>query len=71
MFSDHKSRGLNLESTRITDRDRIERLLAAGALACLRIMEVGAFIWRKLEKKAACLRAGLFGHLQTAVETGE
>ncbi|HKE03218.1 MAG TPA: hypothetical protein VKE91_04120, partial [Blastocatellia bacterium] len=32
MFSDHKSRGLNLESTRLTDPDRIERLLVAVTL---------------------------------------
>src|SRR5262249_24713669 len=32
MFSDHKSRGLNLESTRLTDPDRIERLLPSGHL---------------------------------------
>jgi hypothetical protein len=31
MFSDQKSRGLNLESTRLSDPDRIERLLVAGA----------------------------------------
>jgi hypothetical protein len=44
MFSDHKSRGLNLESTRLSDPDRIERLLVAGALAYLWIMEVGVFV---------------------------
>ena len=44
MFSDHKSRGLNLESTRLTDPDRIERLLVAVTLAYLWIMEVGAFV---------------------------
>jgi len=32
MFSDHKSRGLNLESTRLIDPDRIERLLPSGHL---------------------------------------
>jgi len=41
MFSDHKSRGLNLESTRLTGPDRIERLLVAVTLAYLWIMERG------------------------------
>lgn len=44
MFSDHKSRGLNLESTRITDPDRLERLLVAVTLAYLWIMEVGVIV---------------------------
>jgi hypothetical protein len=44
VISDHKSRGLNLESTRITDPDRLERLLVAVILALLRIMEVGALV---------------------------
>lgn len=44
MFSDHKSRGLNLESTRMTDPDRLERLLVAVTLAYLWIMEVGALV---------------------------
>jgi hypothetical protein len=44
MLSDHKSRGLNLESTRLTDPDRIERLLVAVTLAYLWIMEVGALV---------------------------
>ena len=44
MFSDHKSRGLNLESTRLTDPDRLERLLVAVTLAYLWIMEVGALV---------------------------
>src|SRR5215470_1667579 len=39
MFSDHKSRGFNLESTRITDHDRLERLLVAVTLTLLWIME--------------------------------
>src|SRR5262245_10347488 len=42
--SDHKSRGLNLESTRLTDHDRIERLLIVVTLANLWIMEVGVFV---------------------------
>ena len=44
MFSDHKSRGLNLEATRLTDPDRLERLLIAVSLAYLWILEVGAFV---------------------------
>jgi len=44
MLSDHKSRGLNLESTRLTDPDRIKRLLVAVTLAYLWIMEVGALV---------------------------
>ena len=35
MFSDHKSRGLNLESTRLTDSDRLQRLLVAVTFARL------------------------------------
>jgi Transposase DDE domain len=58
MFSDHKSRGLNLESTRITDPDRLERLLVAVALAFLWIMEVGALVvfrdqWRQVDNRGA------------------
>lgn len=51
MFSDLKSRGLNLEDTRLTDPKRLLRLLAATAIAYLWIMEVGltavANGWRK------------------------
>lgn len=58
MFSDHKSRGLNLESTRLTDPDRIERLLVAVTLAYLWIMEIGAFVvnsgqWRQVDNRGA------------------
>jgi hypothetical protein len=58
MFSDHKSRGLNLESTRITDPDRLERLLVAVTLAYLWIMEVGALVvqqgrWRQVDNRGA------------------
>ena len=58
MFSDHKSRGLNLESTRLTDPDRIERLLVAVTLAYLWIMEVGALVvnsgqWRQVDNRGA------------------
>jgi hypothetical protein len=58
MFSDHKSRGLNLESTRLTDPDRIERLLVAVTLAYLWIMEVGVFVvnsgqWRQVDNRGA------------------
>jgi transposase len=41
MFSDHKSRGLNLEKTRLKDADRIQRLLIAVTLAYLWLMEIG------------------------------
>jgi hypothetical protein len=58
MFSDHKSRGLNLEATRITDPDRLERLLVAVTLAYLWIMEVGALVvqqgrWRQVDNRGA------------------
>jgi hypothetical protein len=58
MFSDHKSRGLNLEATRLTDPDRLERLLVAVSLAYLWIMEVGAFVvqtgkWRQVDQRGA------------------
>ena len=58
MFSDNKSRGLNLEATRITDPDRVERLLVAVTLAYLWIMEVGALVvargeWRKVDNRGA------------------
>jgi hypothetical protein len=41
MFSDLKSRGLNLEDTRLTDPKRLLRLMTAVAIAYLWIMEVG------------------------------
>jgi hypothetical protein len=41
MFSDHKSRGLNLEKTRLTDADRIQKLLIAVTIAYLWLMEIG------------------------------
>lgn len=41
MFSDHKSRGLNLEKTRLTDAERIQKLLVAVTLAYLWLMEIG------------------------------
>lgn len=58
MFSDHKSRGLNLESTRLTDPDRLQRLLVAVVLAYLWIMEIGAFSvasgqWKQVDNKGA------------------
>ena len=64
MFSDHKSRGLNLEQTRLTDPDRIERLLVAVALAYLWIMEVGALVvirdqWRQVDNRGAERSASL------------
>jgi hypothetical protein len=58
MFSDNKSRGLNLEATRITNPDRVERLLVAVRLAYLWIMEVGALVvsegqWRQVDNRGA------------------
>lgn len=58
MFSDHKRRGLNLEATRLTDPERLERLLTAVALAYLWIMEVGAMVvnqgrWRQVDNRGA------------------
>ena len=58
MFSDHKSRGLNLEATRLTDPDRLQRLLVAVTLAYLWIMEVGALVvardwWRQVDNRGA------------------
>ena len=41
MFSDHKSRGLNLEKTRVKDPDRWQTLLIAVTLAYLWLMEIG------------------------------
>jgi hypothetical protein len=58
MFSDHKSRGLHLEATRLTDPDRLERLLVAVTLAYLWIMEVGVLVvvterWRYVDNRGA------------------
>jgi len=58
MFSDHKSRGLNLEATRITDSTRLQRLLVALVIAYLWIMEVGALVvtkdlWRQVDNRGA------------------
>lgn len=41
MFSDHKKRGLNLASSRITDHERLERLIAAVVLAYVFAIETG------------------------------
>jgi len=41
MFSDHKSRGLNLEKTRLTDANRLQKLLVAVPIAYLWLMEIG------------------------------
>ena len=41
MFSDQKSRALNLESSRMTDSNRLQRLLVAVCLAYLWMMELG------------------------------
>jgi hypothetical protein len=58
MFSDNKSRGLNLEATRITDSARVQRLLVAVTLAYLWIMEIGSIVvasnqWRKVDNRGA------------------
>lgn len=58
MFSDEKSRGLNLEATRITDHDRLERLLVAVTLAYLWSMQIGTLVvatgqWRKVDNRGA------------------
>lgn len=58
MFSDEKSRGFNLEATRLTNPDRLERLLVAVTLAYLWIMEVGALVvhhslWRQVDNRGA------------------
>lgn len=44
MFSDHKSRGLNLEQSRVTDSDRLQRLLVGVCLAYLWLMEIGFWV---------------------------
>lgn len=44
MFSDHKSRGLNLEQSRVTDSDRLQRLLVGVCLAYLWLMEIGFLV---------------------------
>lgn len=64
MFSDHKSRGLNLEATRLTDPDRLERLLVAVSLAYLWIMEVGVLVvvtkrWRYVDNRGAARSVSL------------
>lgn len=58
MFSDTKSRGLNLEETRLKHPDRLERLLVAVTIAYLWIMEVGALVvqrdqWRRVDNRGA------------------
>jgi hypothetical protein len=44
MFSDMKSRGLDLERTRITEPGRIERLLTALVLAYVWILQIGTMV---------------------------
>jgi len=51
MFSDHKSRGLNLEKTRFKDLDRLQRLLIAVTLAYLWLMEIGFTVVKSGEAK--------------------
>lgn len=56
MFSDHKRRGLNLESTRIVDAARLQRLLIAVTLAYLWLMQIGFQVvkrgwWRQVDNR--------------------
>lgn len=58
MFSDHKKRGFQLESSRLTDPLRLQRLLVAVTIAYLWVMEVGAFVlrsgqWRMVDNRGA------------------
>lgn len=58
MFSDHKSRGLNLERTRLRDADRIQKLLVALTIAYLWLMQIGLLVvvegkHKKVDNKAA------------------
>lgn len=51
MFSDHKSRGLNLEKTRLVDADRIQKLLVAVTIAYLWLMQIGNLVVTQGETK--------------------
>ena len=56
MFSDHKSRGLNLEKTRLTDPARLQRLLVAVTLAYLWVLQIGFHVvpkgwWRQVDNR--------------------
>jgi hypothetical protein len=56
MFSDHKSRGLDLEATRLSDPDRLERLLVAVSLAYLWVLQIGFQVtqtgwWRQVDNR--------------------
>lgn len=56
MFSDHKSRGLNLEATRLTAPDRLQRLLVAVTLAYLWLLQIGFHVvqkgwWRQVDNR--------------------
>jgi hypothetical protein len=51
MFSDHKSRGLNLEKTRLKDADRIQKLLVAVTIAYLWLMQIGNSVVSQGETK--------------------
>lgn len=58
MFSDHKSRGLNLEATRMVDSDRLQRLLVAVTLAYLWLLQIGFQVvkqggWRQVDNRGA------------------
>ncbi len=56
MFSDHKSRGLNLEQTRLTDPARLQRLLVAVTRAYLWVLQIGFQVvqkgwWRQVDNR--------------------
>lgn len=56
MFSDHKSRGLNLEKTRLTDPARLQRLLVAVTLTYLWVLQIGFQVvqkgwWRQVDNR--------------------
>ena len=58
MFSDHKRRGWNLEATRLTASDRLQRLLVAVTLAYLWLLQIGFQVvrqgwWRQVDNRGA------------------
>lgn len=52
MKSFHKSRGLNLEKTRLKDAGRLQRLLVVVTLAYLWLMEIGFLVVSRGQTKA-------------------
>jgi hypothetical protein len=64
MFSDHKSRGLNLEQTRLQDPARLQRLLVAVTLAYLWVLQIGFQVvqqgwWRQVDNRGQERRVSL------------